>query len=157
MEVGCGPRRRPTAMHNLVIYIPIVSLCRFVTFAVGVLVIIGTFLEIKSESKDTRLKSMGDNHSKVQLQCKKQVLFSWTFIYFFSDIYTKILQCFSLISNGRSILSVETPPIGSITAVHGMRVLTQMTVILVHTFMHFSNIQENRVSSRLFTHFWMHF
>lgn len=79
-----------------------------------------------------------------------------------TDIFTKFLLCFSLISDGRAILSLDTPskvlvqiqirlivgtkiwPLqNSIPSLHGPRALITLGIILGHTFWYFSHLKEN--------------
>ena len=50
----------------------------------------------------------------------------------FAGIFEEILLCFSLIRNTKQIMNTKVP-IGAITSLNGMRVLSMWWVILGHT------------------------
>lgn len=81
-----------------------------------------------------------------------------------SGIFTKFLLCFSLISNGKAIMCLKTPskvdnsspslpyftitiPFqDSLTSIHGIRLFSLLWTIMVHTYLQFFALSENRVS-----------
>ncbi|CAH2100104.1 unnamed protein product [Euphydryas editha] len=58
--------------------------------------------------------------------------------------WSEILLSFSILSNGRVILSTQKPNDGALTCLHGMRFLSVLWVIMVHTYLTIFYIADNK-------------
>ncbi|CAG5042180.1 unnamed protein product [Parnassius apollo] len=61
-----------------------------------------------------------------------------------SGVWSEILLSFSILSNGRAILSTHRPSDGALTCLHGMRFMSVIWVIMVHTYMTVFYIADNK-------------
>ncbi|VVC89545.1 unnamed protein product [Leptidea sinapis] len=59
-------------------------------------------------------------------------------------ILAEVLLSFSVLSNGRAILSTQRPSDGALTCLHGMRFLSVLWVIMVHTYLTVWYIADNK-------------
>ncbi|XP_047515060.1 nose resistant to fluoxetine protein 6-like [Pieris napi] len=59
-------------------------------------------------------------------------------------VWSEILLSFSILSNGRAILSTRRPNDGALTCLHGMRFLSVLWVIMVHTYLTIFYIADNK-------------
>ncbi|XP_032516638.2 O-acyltransferase like protein-like [Danaus plexippus] len=59
-------------------------------------------------------------------------------------VWSEILLSFSILSNGRAILSTHKPSDGALTCLHGMRFLSVLWVIMVHTYLTVFYIADNK-------------
>lgn len=46
---------------------------------------------------------------------------NWLILFFISGVWAELLLSFSILSNGRAILSTQKPNDGALTCLHGMR------------------------------------
>lgn len=70
-------------------------------------------------------------------------------------IWSEVLLSFSILSNGRTILSTDTPSDGALTCLHGMRFMSVIWVIMVHTYLTMFYVADNK-TMRVITerNFW---
>ncbi|KAI8429706.1 hypothetical protein MSG28_000273 [Choristoneura fumiferana] len=59
-------------------------------------------------------------------------------------LWAEILLSFSMLSNGRAILSTHRPTDGALTSLHGIRFLSVVWVIMVHTYLTIFYISTNK-------------
>ncbi|XP_037964452.2 nose resistant to fluoxetine protein 6 [Plutella xylostella] len=59
-------------------------------------------------------------------------------------VWSELLLSFSVLSNGRTILSTQRPSDGALTSLHGMRFLSVAWVIMVHTYLAVFYIADNK-------------
>ncbi|KAL4706806.1 hypothetical protein ACJJTC_010040 [Scirpophaga incertulas] len=59
-------------------------------------------------------------------------------------VWSELLLSFSILTNGRTILSTSTPSDGALTCLHGIRFLSVLWVIMVHTYMTVFYIGDNK-------------
>lgn len=59
-------------------------------------------------------------------------------------IITKIILCFSIKSNSRTILSVDRLPNSSLTCIHGLKTISLLWTIMVHTYLQLFAIGQNK-------------
>ncbi|XP_045505733.1 nose resistant to fluoxetine protein 6-like [Colias croceus] len=59
-------------------------------------------------------------------------------------VWAEVLLSFSILSNGRAILSTRRPNDGALTCLHGMRFLSVLWVIMVHTYLTIFYISDNK-------------
>ncbi|KAJ0181075.1 hypothetical protein K1T71_003160 [Dendrolimus kikuchii] len=57
---------------------------------------------------------------------------------------SELLLSFSILSNGRTILSTEKPSDGALTCLHGMRFMSVIWVIMVHTYLTIFYVADNK-------------
>ncbi|KAJ8734676.1 hypothetical protein PYW08_013926 [Mythimna loreyi] len=60
-------------------------------------------------------------------------------------VWSEILLSFSILSNGRTILSTDPPNDGALTCLHGMRFMSVIWVIMVHTYLTIFYVADNKV------------
>ncbi|XP_037300821.1 nose resistant to fluoxetine protein 6 [Manduca sexta] len=70
-------------------------------------------------------------------------------------VWSELLLSFSILSNGRTILSTDKPNDGALTCLHGMRFMSVLWVIMVHTYLTIFYVADNK-SMRVVTErsFW---
>ncbi|XP_075986822.1 O-acyltransferase like protein-like [Anticarsia gemmatalis] len=70
-------------------------------------------------------------------------------------VWSEVLLSFSILSNGRTILSTDTPNDGALTCLHGMRFMSVIWVIMVHTYLTIFYVADNK-TMRVITerNFW---
>ncbi|KPJ15566.1 Nose resistant to fluoxetine protein 6 [Papilio machaon] len=59
-------------------------------------------------------------------------------------VWAELLLSFSILSNGRAILSTQKPNDGALTCLHGMRFMSVIWVIMVHTYLTVWYIADNK-------------
>ncbi|XP_028035847.1 nose resistant to fluoxetine protein 6-like [Bombyx mandarina] len=59
-------------------------------------------------------------------------------------VCSEVLLSFSILSNGRTILSTDTPSDGALTCLHGMRFMSVLWVIMVHTYLTIFYVADNK-------------
>ncbi|CAH0691218.1 unnamed protein product [Chilo suppressalis] len=59
-------------------------------------------------------------------------------------MWAELLLAFSILTNGRTILSTQKPSDGALTCLHGIRFLSVLWVIMVHTYMTVFHIGDNK-------------
>ncbi|XP_068629079.1 nose resistant to fluoxetine protein 6-like [Battus philenor] len=59
-------------------------------------------------------------------------------------VWSELLLSFSILSNGRAILSTQRPSDGALTCLHGMRFMSVIWVIMVHTYLTVFYIADNK-------------
>ncbi|XP_034840927.1 nose resistant to fluoxetine protein 6-like [Maniola hyperantus] len=59
-------------------------------------------------------------------------------------MWSEILLSFSILSNGRAILGTQRPSDGALTCLHGMRFMSVLWVIMVHTYLTIFYIADNK-------------
>ncbi|XP_026725868.1 nose resistant to fluoxetine protein 6-like [Trichoplusia ni] len=70
-------------------------------------------------------------------------------------VWSEVLLSFSILSNGRKILSTDPPNDGALTCLHGMRFMSVIWVIMVHTYLTIFYVADNK-TMRVITerNFW---
>ncbi|XP_035429809.2 nose resistant to fluoxetine protein 6 [Spodoptera frugiperda] len=70
-------------------------------------------------------------------------------------LWAEVLLSFSILSNGRTILSTDPPNDGALTCLHGMRFMSVIWVIMVHTYLTIFYVADNK-TMRVITerNFW---
>ncbi|CAB3237057.1 unnamed protein product [Arctia plantaginis] len=70
-------------------------------------------------------------------------------------VWSEVLLSFSILSNGRTILSTDRPTDGALTCLHGMRFMSVIWVIMVHTYLTMFYVAGNK-TMRVITerNFW---
>ncbi|CAK1548341.1 unnamed protein product [Leptosia nina] len=87
----------------------------------------------KSPASDTSCnESTSDEDSKNSLKRER------------CGVWSEIMLSFSILSNGRAILSTRRPNDGALTCLHGMRFLSVLWVIMVHTYLTIFYIADNK-------------
>ncbi|CAH2068446.1 unnamed protein product, partial [Iphiclides podalirius] len=59
-------------------------------------------------------------------------------------VWSELILSFSILSNGRAILSTQKPNDGALTCLHGMRFMSVIWVIMVHTYLTVWYIADNK-------------